>query len=336
MTIDDQLRDLADRADQHQRAITAAEIITRASSRQSHGTGSFVTRSGTNDRRRFLDRAPVPLAKEDVTMIDLEPPAHADSHRRRPNRALAAALLAAAALVAVVVVAIRNDDDSTPADEPPPTITAPPRALFGTPDEQFAAGTYAVNVIEGTPTPRIVVTLGSGWTNTTDEWSVGKEGTGFVTFSRPDRVFTDACQSINGFHPGPMTTLDGLVAALSEQGGWAEVTTPSDITVDGYAGRAFQRTAPTEFKGCSTAFAPFRSWENDDPNGLGWSYYEPGEIETLWVLDLDSTVIIVNTRMPAEHRSTAVAELAAVLDSIRIDGGSDTSRVPGSDPIDSE
>jgi hypothetical protein len=164
---------------------------------------------------------------------------------------------------------------------------------------------------------------------------VGKEGTGFVTFSRPDRVFTDACQSINGFHPGPMTTLDGLVAALSEQGGWAEVTAPSDITVDGYAGRAFQRTAPTEFTGCSTGFAPFRSWENDDPNGLGWSYYEPGEIETLWVLDLDGTVIIVNTRMLPDHRATAVAELDAVLDSIRIDGGLDTSRVPGSDPIDS-
>ena len=39
-----------------------------------------------------------------------------------------------------------------------------------------------------------------------------------------------------------MTTLDGLVAALSQQGGWANVTTPSDITVDGYAGKEFQRT----------------------------------------------------------------------------------------------
>ncbi len=41
-----------------------------------------------------------------------------------------------------------------------------------------------------------------------------------------------------------MATLDGLVAALTEQQGWAEVTAPSDISIDGYAGNAFQRTAP--------------------------------------------------------------------------------------------
>ena len=73
-----------------------------------------------------------------------------------------------------------------------------------------------------------------------------------MTFSRPDRVFLDACHPGDGYHPGPLTTLDGLVAALSEQGGWVDVTAPSDISVDGYAGKAFQRTAPADFSDCST------------------------------------------------------------------------------------
>ena len=55
-----------------------------------------------------------------------------------------------------------------------------------------------------------------------------------------------------------MTTLDGLVAALTEQQGWADVTAPSDISVDGYAGKTFQRTAPAVLSDC--------------PNMIGWAH----------------------------------------------------------------
>jgi hypothetical protein len=77
-------------------------------------------------------------------------------------------------------------------------------------------------------------------------------------------MYLDACHSADGFHPGPVTTLDGLVTALSEQGGWVDVTAPTEITVNGYDGYAFQRTAPAEFVDCDSSFAPFRSWQYDD------------------------------------------------------------------------
>ena len=68
--------------------------------------------------------------------------------------------------------------------------------------------------------------------------------------------------------------------------------------------------------------SPFRSWENDVPKrDLGWSFYGPGEIETLWVLDIDGTVVVINTRLFPEASAAARAEFAAVLDSIRIDRG---------------
>ena len=79
----------------------------------------------------------------------------------------------------------------------------------------------------------------------------------------------------DGYHPGPVDTVDGLVAALSEQGGWADVTAPSDISIDGYFGKAFQRTAPADMSDCehrvyggtrlSAGFVShpdFRSWES--------------------------------------------------------------------------
>jgi hypothetical protein len=143
-----------------------------------------------------------------------------------------------------------------------------------------------------------------------------------MTFSRPDRVFLDACHSSDGFYPGSLTTLDGLVAALSEQGGWVDVTTPRDISVDGYAGKAFQRKSPASFADCSaTPFSPFRSWENDNPDGKGWSYYPPGDTESVLVLDLDGTIIIVEARVNAGQTAAAHAEIAAVLNEIRIERG---------------
>ena len=64
-------------------------------------------------------------------------------------------------------------------------------------------------------------------------------------------MYLDACHLDDGFHPGPVTTLDGLVAALSEQqDGWVDVTAPSDISVDGYPGKTFQRTAPAVLSDC--------------------------------------------------------------------------------------
>ena len=85
-------------------------------------------------------------------------------------------------------------------------------------------------------------------------------------------------------------------------------------------GKTFQRTAPAEFVGLQHLVRPVPKLGELRRNGAkGWSYYEPGEIETLWVLDVNGTVIIINTRAGSDHPAAAHAELAAVLDSIRID-----------------
>jgi hypothetical protein len=319
MTIDDQLRDLARRADHHQSAITADEIVQRASG---HTTGSFATRSRFNDQRHVLNQMPVPFTEEDATMIDLETPNQTDEHRKRPKRVLIAGLLAAAAVVVIALVAIREDDAVSPADQPSTTVTPtlPPQALFGASGEQLAPGTYYVDVFDGAPTPRVLVNLGSGW-QSDGGWSIGKGEGQLVTFSRPDRVFLDACHPGNGYHAGPLTTLDGLVTALSEQGGWVDVTTPSDISIDGYAGKAFQRKTPADFSACTTGgfYPDFPSWENGSGVSLGWSFYGPGDSESVLVLDLDGTIVIVETRANAGQPAEAHAELAALLDSIRIE-----------------
>lgn len=306
---------------------------------------------------RALGRVPVqdtrsraPFSEGALTTIDLETPVPTPPRRQRRQRVGVAAMLAAAAAVAIVVVATR-DDDAVPADQPVPTVTlpptAPPRALFATEGERFVPGTYYVDEVDGVPTTRIFVTIGPGWEFTDTAEPPGEPNTrilskngrrgftpeddiGFITFSRPARVYLDACHLSDGFHPGPVTTLDGLVAALSEQRGWVDVTAPSDISVDGYPGKTFQRTAPAALSECPN-MAPghmrlpelggdgLKSWQSEDSSNFGGDYYEPGQLETLMVLDIDGRIVVINTNLWAGSSAADRAEFTAVLDSTRID-----------------
>ena len=90
--------------------------------------------------------------------------------------------------------------------------------------------------------------------STSPDNAAAGDAIGFITFSRPDRVYLDACHVADGFHPGPVTTLDGLAAALYEQRGWADVTAPSDITIDGHPGKMFQRAAPAVLSDCPNGY----------------------------------------------------------------------------------
>ena len=140
----------------------------------------------------------------------------------------------------------------------------------------------------------------------------------------------DACHLDDGFHPGPVDTVDGLVTALTEQQGWADVSAPSDISVDGYSGKTFQRTVPDVLSGCPNMTPGhmrlpeldgngLNSWLNEDSSNFGGWYYEPGQFETLMVLDIDGTVVVIHSNLWAGSSAADRAEFAAVLDSIRID-----------------
>jgi hypothetical protein len=155
---------------------------------------------------------------------------------------------------------------------------------------------------------------------------------GFIHFSRPDRVFSDACHWHGGYYSRPVTTLNALVAALSKQRGWVDVTAPSDISVDGYPAKTFQRTVPAVLSDCPNFSSGhmrlpeldgngLSSWLNEDSSNFGGYYYEPGQSETLLVVNIDGTVIVINANLWAGTSAADRAEFAAVLDSIRIGRG---------------
>ncbi len=283
---------------------------------------------------------------EDVTPIDVKFIDPSEPPQKRSMRVVAAGILAAAAaVVAIVFVASSDIADVAPADEPPTTVpaTQPPRALpngdsmeLNGNAQSLPPGTY---FFDGTPTAKIVFTVVAGWEgaydNLRNSGGIMQYEIGFISFNRPEAVFSDPCHWSDGYYPGSVETFDGLVAALSAQGGWADV---SDISVDGYAGKAFQLTLPAEISDCDTMpnnwnphrptapsrpYPAFRIWESGP--------YEPGEAVTVWVLDIDGTVVVIHTRLFASETTrgralagppaAALADYAAVLDSIRIEPG---------------
>ena len=124
--------------------------------------------------------------------------------------------------------------------------------------------------------------------------------------------------------PGPVKTLDGLVAALSEQGelGRGEPTrgTPRGPLLGKRSNARPRRDSRT----AATAHAPFKISEGNSADG-DWDgipgYYESeGEIETLRILDVDGTIIVVNTRLNRTIKKPPQSmSLRGVLDSISIE-----------------
>lgn len=361
LTVEEQIRLIADAAMDALDLDTAAE--RRATPRETVLDHSPVTDTSS----------PVQFTEGVVTMIDVKTTDPIEPRQKRPMRVVVASILAAAAaVVAIVLVASSDVDVVTPADEPAPTV--PPTPLSGAlPNTSglLEPGTYFVDEVTGKPTARILFTIGAGW-YTQHGPGIRQNDIGQILFSRPYAVFSDACHpgaaaDGNGIwpgamppdpvppDPGPVATVDGLVAALSEQRGWADVTAPSNISVDGYTGKAFQRTVPAEISNCErkvygprirpanwdfSGLPKFRSWEGYEDGLL--ELYEPGEVETLWVLDIDGTVVVIHTRLLpsvttgaggvaaldpggatalAGPSAAARADFAAVLDSIRIDRG---------------
>ena len=282
-----------------------------------------------------------PLLDSDHLMRLEEPTLSAPYERRSPM--LIATLGVAAAVTALLIVSLMvgRDDVTTPADVPSPTVTAPPTALpTGLPrpllnspgDVPLDPGTYYVDEVTGTPTPRIYATLDSGWHDLDQRpgWQHIAKGTypdaiGHVGFSNPVAVFLDACHPMDGLYAGPVATVDGFITALMEQqGGWVDVTVPSDISIDGYVGKTFQRTAPADVSDCTArdggtdddGQARLPSW--DTPLGIN-DGYSPGQIETLWILDIDGTLVVISTELWPHPSAAAHADFAdGVLDSIRI------------------
>ena len=103
------------------------------------------------------------------------------------------------------------------------------------------------------------------------------------------------------------------------------------MTIDGYSGKHLELTVPDlpveevggdrRFTGCQEG--TLKSWVafvDTEPGDAFYGYNgEPGRTEEFWILDVDGTRLMIEANWSPASPRKDVAEMRAILDSIRID-----------------
>ena len=260
---------------------------------------------------RWMDEGPTIVADRVIAT------AMTDVHTTRQHGARVALLKElfmtmkpAAALVAVTLIAVLGIAayqffwaGGPNIGDPQPTPT--PRA-FEDASGALDPGAYVSSV----GSVEIMFTVPAGWNNepTAPELAGPISDDGGLSFWIVTDLFAHPCQFSEGtLDPRPGPSVDDLANALVEQPG-IDAEPPSDIVVDGFAGKYVEYTTPAT--GCPDGFGP---WET--PNG---TVLFPSSDARYWVLDVDGTRLVILAYLWEEATSQGRAELQAIIDSVEI------------------
>ena len=175
--------------------------------------------------------------------------------------------------------------------------------------------------------PPLTVTLPAGWgidaatgvvvSNTADP----PDGAFIITFAEREYwIYGDPCQWSTTRPDTPATTVDEVVAALTTQAS-RDASDPTDITVDGYAGKTITVRVPDDavFDECDDG--NFGYWATIDAefgdDGVSPSRHAqaPGQTDTLYILDMDGVTMIIDTSSYTGTSAEDVAALETIVES---------------------
>jgi hypothetical protein len=250
------------------------------------------------------------------------------------NKFLAIGLGSAAVVVALLIGAqlLGSPDGGLNVGGDPTPTASPESTPEPTPSPSADAGSAYViaDGQEANPEdayPPLTVTLPAGWGIDDPTGVVVKdsadapEGAFIITFAEREYwVYGDPCQWSTTRPDSPSTTVDQVVAALTAQAS-RSASQPVDITVDGYAGKSITLHVPDDaaFDECDDG--TFGSWSSIDPefgdDGVSPSRHAqaPGQTDTLYILDLDGVIMIIDTSYYPGTSAEDVAALETIVES---------------------
>ena len=243
-----------------------------------------------------------------------------EMHRSRSWRP-ALFLAAAALLLAVVGYQVLSGPFGGrpgPSATPQPTSTpasAPPEGLL-------EPGPFPIVVVDEVPLTVTVTVPAADWYGVSGGHTLLKRdsaeppgGAGFIVFTGDLDVYGNPCTWATS-RPDPPTgpTVDDLVAALLLQPA-RDATAPTDITVDGYSGKAIELSVPADINFATCDLGEYRSWQ--DPDGNARYHQGPGQHDLLWIVDVAGTRVVIDAGFYAATSAAVRAEQQAILDSIQ-------------------
>jgi hypothetical protein len=290
-------------------------------------------------------RAPDRVVKVALDLIATTPQERDLRVLRRINmptyaRVAAAAVIGVLAIGGALFLVGRTGDSNvggpapsaTPAGSlsPSPSQTATVSTL---PDGPLAAGTYTYQPFGSGPgvdstcmqppppgcddpgppaSMSVTLTVPDGW----ESFGLGvwidesaPPGGAALGFNRGAWLFSDPCRKDEGNPDIPVgPAVDDFVDALANHP-LLDTTTPVDVTVDGYAGKALDLQVPDDILVCTV----YRPWEP------GIYAQGPGHLWHLRVIDVDGDRVVIQSMEYADTPSQRRTELEAMVDSIQIE-----------------
>jgi hypothetical protein len=257
--------------------------------------------------------------------------------RRTPTMNKIAGIgLAAAAVVAAVFIGAQllgsPSNVGGPGDEPTPSVTAEPTPQptpQPTPEGLLSEGPHMILTGQGVDrtqqiSPPLTVTIPApDWYGEVGGGELSKngkheppDGAGMIIFVKSEYiVYGDACHWETTVPDAPVTTVDEFVAALASQAS-RDASEPVDITLGGYAGKSITLEVPddVDFSKCDPGYGG--SWDCGDDGMTPCGYHSgAGEIDTVYILDVDGVIMAWNTKHYAGTPAEDVAELEAIVQS---------------------
>jgi hypothetical protein len=230
--------------------------------------------------------------------------------------ALGAAAVIVAALLGIQLVTPGADGIGGPAvtTEPTPSPMELPNVTG-----ELAAGRYFVDDPAVTPV-RFTLEVPAGW-ETIEGGFLGKiaDRAFYVSVSSwiVDNAYVDPCQWVESEIDPPIgPTVDDLADALADQVG-RDGSEPTDVTLGGYEGKKVELSVPADFQVASCDNGELRTWRSGGSAG-GYNY-GPGQRDTVYILDVEGERLVIHTTYLPRASEEDLAELAAIVESIRIE-----------------
>jgi hypothetical protein len=248
---------------------------------------------------------------------------HENQRRQSRRRRAGALVLVAVLVIAGVVVGIstlRSGDEGKVIPGSAPTPTATP--VLPLHSGALEPGTYVVSTLDPDFDAKYRITM-----DVPDGYEGFPDGSGVAKLGRIGQmavgawvigdVYADPCRwETTLLDPPPASSVDALVAALADQKG-LRVSTPTDITVDGFAGTSMERTVHTGTNLADCDGGHFRPWLGTDG---GERYLDPGEHVRLWIIDVEGVPLVIDASLG--EAGTSAQDRAAhiqIAESVRID-----------------
>ncbi len=198
----------------------------------------------------------------------------------------------------------------------------PPEAPFESPSTStlvegvtLAAGPYELRALQG-----VVPSLeAEGW----EAWVYGvihpigsdPPSGAAVGIWIVDDVYADPCNWDEGpIEPPVGLSVDDLAGALAGRPN-VDASRPQDVTFEGHEGVRMTVQVPPNIRFQDCADSEYRSWT---ALPYGGRYHQgPGQIDELWILDVDGTRVVIEAAYFPETAPEHRRELRRVVESIR-------------------